>query len=65
MKLRIEELKKSLEKAKVEAAQQAAADAFYATEQGLPKLTFAITKPLEVSNLVEVSEVLNLWNCNF
>ena len=34
LKLRIEELKKSLEKAKVEAAQQAAADAFYATEQG-------------------------------
>ena len=33
LKLRIEELKKSLEKAKVEAAQQAAADAFYATEQ--------------------------------
>ena len=34
LKLRIEELKKNLEKAKVEAAQQAAADAFYATEQG-------------------------------
>ena len=34
LKLRIEELKKSLEKAKVEAAQQAAADAFYSTEQG-------------------------------
>ncbi len=34
LKLRIEELKKSLEKAKVEAAQQAAADAFYATEEG-------------------------------
>ena len=34
LKLRIEELKKSLEKAKVEAAQQAAANAFYATEQG-------------------------------
>ena len=34
LKLRIEELKKSLEKTKVEAAQQAAADAFYATEQG-------------------------------
>ena len=34
LKLRIEELKKSLEKAKVEAAQQATADAFYATEQG-------------------------------
>ena len=34
LKLRIEELKKSLEKAKVEATQQAAADAFYATEQG-------------------------------
>ena len=34
LKLRIEELKKSLEKAKVEAAQQAAAEAFYATEQG-------------------------------
>ena len=34
LKLRIEELTKSLEKAKVEAAQQAAADAFYATEQG-------------------------------
>jgi len=34
LKLRIEELKKSLAKAKVEAAQQAAADAFYATEQG-------------------------------
>lgn len=34
LKLRIEELKKSLEKAKVEAAQQAAADTFYATEQG-------------------------------
>ena len=33
LKLRIEELKKSLEKAKVEAAQQAAADAFYTTEQ--------------------------------
>ena len=34
LKLRIEELKKNLEKAKVEAAQQAAADAFYATEEG-------------------------------
>ena len=34
LKLRIEELKKSLEQAKVEAAQQAAADAFSATEQG-------------------------------
>ena len=34
LKLRIEELTKSLEKAKVEAAQQAAADAFYATEEG-------------------------------
>ena len=34
LKLRIEELKKSLEKSKAEAAQQAAADAFYATEQG-------------------------------
>ena len=34
MKLRIEELKKSLDKAKVEAAQQVAADAFYASEQG-------------------------------
>ena len=34
LKLRIEELTKSLEKAKVEATQQAAADAFYATEQG-------------------------------
>ena len=34
LKLRIEELKKNLEKAKVEAEQQAAADAFYATEEG-------------------------------
>lgn len=34
LKLRIEELTKSLEKAKVEATQQAAADAFYATEEG-------------------------------
>lgn len=34
LKLRIEELKESLEKAKFEAAQQVAADAFYATEQG-------------------------------
>ena len=34
LKLRIEELKKNLKKAKVKAAQQAAADAFYATEQG-------------------------------
>ena len=34
LKLRIEELKKSLEKAKVEAAQQAAAHVFYATEEG-------------------------------
>ena len=34
LKLRIEELTKSLAKVKVEAAQQAAADAFYATEEG-------------------------------
>ena len=34
LKLRIEQLKDNLAKAKVEAAQQAAADAFYATEQG-------------------------------
>ena len=34
LKLRIEQLKKNLENAKVEAAQQAAADAFYATEEG-------------------------------
>ena len=34
LKLRIEQLKDNLAKAKVEAAQQAAADAFYATEEG-------------------------------
>lgn len=34
LKLRIEELTKSLAKVKVEAAQQAVADAFYATEEG-------------------------------
>ena len=34
LKLRIEELKKNLENAKVEAAQQAAVDTFYATEAG-------------------------------
>ena len=34
LKLRIGELKKNLAKAEVEAVQQAAADAFYATEQG-------------------------------
>ena len=34
LKLRIEQLKDNLAKAKVEAAQQAAADAFYATKQG-------------------------------
>ena len=34
LKLRIEELEKNLEKTKVETAQQAAADAFYSTEQG-------------------------------
>lgn len=34
LKLRIEELKKNLDKAKVEAEQQAAADTFYATEEG-------------------------------
>lgn len=36
LKLRIEELKNSLEKVKVEAAQQAAADAFYATDRVKP-----------------------------
>ena len=34
LKLRIEQLKDNLAKAKIEAAQQAAADAFYATEEG-------------------------------
>ena len=34
LKLRIEELKKNLAQAKTEAEQQAAADAFYATEEG-------------------------------
>ena len=34
LKLRIEELKKNLVKVQIEAKQQAAADAFYATEQG-------------------------------
>ena len=34
LKLRIEQLKDNLAKAKVEAAQQAVADAFYATEEG-------------------------------
>ena len=34
LKLRIEALTEGLEKAKVEAAQRAAADAFYATEEG-------------------------------
>ena len=34
LKLRIEELKKNLVKVQIEAKQQAAADAFYATEEG-------------------------------